>query len=70
MMRRDMITDHDIYQIASGMLQRYGRSASTYVEFEAEKLLDEADESRFRTWLRTLIAMEELQEAPAGATVH
>ncbi len=52
------------------MLQRYGPSASTYAELEAEKLLDDGDEVKFRTWLRILIAMEELQEAPAGATVH
>ena len=28
------------------------------------------DEGRFRTWLHILIAMEQLHEAPASATVH
>ncbi len=65
-----MIPNRDIYQIAIVMLQRYGPSASTYAELEAEKLLDEGDEGKFRTWLRILIAMEELQEDPASPTLH
>lgn len=65
-----MIPNRDIYQIAIVMLERYGASASTYAELEAEKLLDEGDEGKFRTWLRILIAMEELQEVPASPTLH
>ena len=39
-----MIPDRDIYRIAIAMIERYGASASTYAELEAEKLLDEGDE--------------------------
>lgn len=65
-----MISTRDVYKIAIAMLQRYGPSASTYAELEAEKLLDDGDEARYRTWVRILIAMEELQEPPKGVTVH
>jgi hypothetical protein len=68
--RRTMIPNRDIYQIAIVMLERYGASASTYAELEAEKLLDAGDESKFRTWLRILLAMEELQEVPASPILH
>jgi len=65
-----MIPDRDIYQIAIAMLHRYGASASTYAELEAEKLLDEGNEGKFRTWLRILLAMEQLQEVPPSPTLH
>lgn len=65
-----MIPDRDIYRIAISMLERYGASASTHAELEAEKLLDEGDEGKFSTWLRILIAMEELRDVPASATLH
>ena len=65
-----MIPDRDIYQIAGIMLRRYGAMASCYAECESEKLLDEGEERKYRTWLRILIAMEELQEVPADATLH
>lgn len=65
-----MIPNREIYRIAIAMLERYGASASTYAELEAEKLLDEGDEGKFSTWLRILIAMEELQDVPTSATLH
>lgn len=65
-----MIPDRAIYQIAIAMLQRYGAAASTYAELEAERLLDAGEESRFRTWLRVLLAMERLQHIPASPTIH
>jgi hypothetical protein len=65
-----MIPDRDIYRIAIAMIERYGASASTYAELEAEKLLDEGEEGKFGTWLRILIAMEELQDVPASPTLH
>ncbi len=68
--RRTMIPDRDIYRIAIAMLERHGASASTYAELEAEKLLDEGDEGRFRTWLRIRLAMERLQEVPPSPTLH
>jgi len=68
--RHTMIPDRDIYRIAIAMLEKYGASASTYAELEAEILLDEGEEAKFRTWLRILVAMEELQDVPASTTLH
>lgn len=65
-----MIPIREVFQIAIAMLQRYGPSALTLAECEAEKLLDEGDEEKYRTWLNILIAIEELVEGPEGATIY
>ena len=67
-----MTSDLDIYRSASVMISQHGEEAALAAGMSADSLLDKGDTEGYRTWLRIVVAIRELQKTtPAdGDAVH
>lgn len=62
--------EKEIWQSAAAMIKRYGDESAYEAGQRADQLLDEGDIEGQRTWMRIIIAIEELQKTEPEGRVH
>ncbi len=65
-----MISDREIWQVASAMFKRYGDGATTEAEFRADALVVEGDADGYAIWRRIMAAVEGLSGSEPGGKVN
>ena len=68
----EMISDKQIYQAATVLIEKYGEDAPIEAALRADELLDRGDIDGERVWIKIGKAVDELlaTERPKGAKVH
>lgn len=60
---------YDPHRFALALIDPHGDQAAIYAAMEADERLDAGDLNRAAFWRQVVVAIGELQDAPAG-TVH
>ncbi len=65
-----MISDREIWQTASAMVERYGDDAATEAKFRADRFLVEGDAVGYAIWRRIMEAVQGLSATEPGGKVN